>query len=383
MMLNIEVAKTTTMEAGEKIYQVALGQIKGVGYVLANKLMASFGSAQAIFQGSKQELSRTLKGYPQVIKTILSQDTVEQARELLVVNEKAGIRIVTAWDSDYPERLKYTYGAPTLLYLKGNVDLNYAKVISIVGTRKATSYGKRVIETLLHEFSTFPLLVVSGLAYGIDIHAHRVALELGIPTLGVVAGGVDVIYPNDHNKTALAMLEQGGVLSEHPCKTKPEVYQFAARNRIIAGLADATIVVEAGEKSGALITANYANEYNREVFAVAGSIYESYSTGCHQLVKTHQANLLTASVDIIDALNWNQEAMEVKNPTEVIKRFPKLTAVEKDAVQTMGDLQEEVHIDELSYRTQIPLSQLASTLLQLELKNIVRFLPGNKIRFAC
>ena len=238
------------------------------------------------------------------------------------------------------------------------------------------------METLLSELSAHPLLVVSGLAYGVDIHAHRTALELGLSTLAVVAGGVDTIYPAPHKKIAEAMLAQGGLLSEHPLRTKPEAHQFAARNRIIAGIADATIVVEAGKRSGALITANYANEYNREVFAVSGGIYEPYSAGCHQLIKTHQANLLTSAADIIYTMNWDEEVGTSKNTPDVLGSLPELTEVERGAVQTIGRLQKEVHIDELSYQTQIPLNQLAVILLQLELKKIVKVLPGKKFRLA-
>lgn len=260
------------MEVKEKIHQIALSQVKGVGYVLSNKLMACFGSAQAIFQGSLKELIRVLGGNRSLAQAILSKRGLAEANELWAAHNKADIRIITPWEEVYPQRLKHIYGAPTLLYLRGNVELNKARIISIVGTRRATDYGKKVVETLLSALSAYPLLVVSGLAYGVDIHAHRTAMELGLPTLAVLAGGVDTIYPALHKKVAEAMLARGGLLSEHPLETKPEAHQFAARNRLIAGVADATIVVEAGQSSGALITANYANEYDREVFAVAGSI---------------------------------------------------------------------------------------------------------------
>ncbi|MEL6539548.1 MAG: DNA-processing protein DprA [Bacteroidota bacterium] len=372
------------MDIQEKISQIAISQVKGVGQTLANRLIAYFGSAQAIFQSSPQKLTRALRGHSRLVDEILNESTVIKADTLLSAHNKVGINIITRWEEAYPERLKHAYGAPNLLYLRGNADLNQAKVISIVGTRRATSYGKRVVETLLSELSNYPLLLVSGLAYGIDIHAHRTALELGLPTLAVLAGGLDTIYPTPHKKVAEAMLSEGGLLSEHPLESELEVHQFVARNRIIAGVADATIVVEAGQKSGALITANYANDYNREVFAVAGSIYDPYSTGCHQLIKTHQANLLTSADDIICALNWDQEIAASKHNLLPLNRLPELTEPERGTVQTIDRLQKEVHIDELSYQTQIPLNQLAATLFQLELKQIVKPLPGNKFRLvAC
>jgi DNA processing protein len=370
------------MQGKEKIYQIALSQVKGVGYVLSRKLMAQFGSAQAIFQSTLQELTKAPGSSRSIAQEIRNSDAFPKAAQCLAAHNKANTRIITLWEDAYPERLRHIYGAPTLLYLRGNVDLNTAKVVSIVGTRSATNYGKRVVETLLSELSAYPLLLVSGLAYGVDIHAHRTALDLGLPTLAVVAGGVDTIYPAAHKKFAAAMLAQGGLLSEHPLCTKPEVHQFAARNRIIAGIADATIVVEAGQKSGALITAKYANEYNREVFAVSGGIYEPYSAGCHHLIKTHQANLLTSAADIVYAMHWDKAIPVSEHIMDVLDKLPELTEAERGAVQTIGKLQKEVHIDELSYQTQIPLNQLAAILLQLELKKIVKGLPGKKFRLA-
>ncbi len=366
----------------EKIYQIALSQTKGIGYVLANKLMASLGSAQSVFHSSARELSKALGGDYKLAKDIISQKGVEEAETLLADHIKAHIQVITPWEQSYPERLKHTTGAPTLLFCRGKTALNEPKVISIVGTRRATGYGKQVVEHLLRELSTYPVLIVSGLAYGIDIHAHRVAMELGLPTLAVVAGGVDKVYPLAHKKIAEAMLEEGGLLSEHPMNTQVEVHRFAARNRIIAGMADATVVVEAGEGSGALITAHYANEYNREVFAVAGGVYDKFSVGCHQLVKKHQASLLTDASDIIEGLNWHKDGGVKRDSLEVFRKSPDLNQVERGAVETIGQLQREVHIDDLSYQMQIPLNQLASVLLQLELKQVVRFMPGRKIRLA-
>ena len=366
------------MKVQEKIYQIALSQVRGVGYTLAQRLMAQFGSAQAVFQSTLPALRKALGPSRHLAPSIYNSDgVVTQANELLASHHKANIRVITSWETAYPERLKHTYGAPMLLYLRGNVDLNTAKIISIVGTRRATNYGRKAVEVLLSGLSAYPLLIVSGLAYGIDIHAHRVALALGLPTLAVLAGGVDTIHPKAHKTVAEAMLALGGLLSEHPLQSRPEAYQFAARNRIIAGIADATIVVEAGQKSGALITAHYANEYNREVFAVSGSIDAPYSVGCHHLIKTHQAHLLTSALDLVDALNWGTL---VPNAKSILQRLPELKSVEKKVVQAVGNL--EVHIDTLSYQTQIPLNQLSGILLKLELKKVVKALPGNKFRLT-
>ena len=368
------------MQVEEKLYQVALSQVRGVGYVLAQKLMARFGSAQAVFQSTPRELTQVPGVSQYIAQAIHNGDTYAQATEFVALHERANIRVLTPWEEAYPERLRHIDGTPTLLYLRGDVDLNAAKVLSIVGTRNATNYGKKVVEALLNELSAHTLLLVSGLAYGIDIHAHKTALAVGLPTLAVVAGGVDTIYPSAHKRVAEEMLTQGGLLGEHPLRTRPEAHQFAARNRIIAGIADATIVVEAGQRSGALITARHANAYNREVFAVPGSIYASYSVGCHHLIKTHQAHLLTSAADIAYAMHWDEEVPVARPVLDVLDRLSELTEVERNVVQVIGKLQREVHIDELSHQTQIPLNQLSAVLLQLELKKVVKFLPGRNFR---
>lgn len=370
----------TIMEVAEKIYQIALSRIKGVGYVLLQKLITQFGSAQAVFQHTYATLVQVPGVGKRLAQAIQTGATLTQAEQCLKAHEKANIRLITPWDPDYPVRLKHIYGVPTLLYLRGNVDLNAVKIISMVGTRRATNYGKKVVATLLEELSIYPLLVVSGLAYGIDIHVHRMALSLGLPTLAVIAGGVDRIYPVAHKRDAEAMLAQGGVLSEHPLHTAPEAYQFVARNRLIAGISDATVVIEAGQKSGALITANYANEYHKEVFAVSGDIFAPYAAGCHELIKTHRAHLLTTAADIVAGMSWEGPRTATRQQRDVVARTLKLTADERKTLQAIGA--SKVHVDELSHRIQIPAHQLSAILLQLELKQIVRMLPGNKFQLV-
>lgn len=369
----------------EKLYQIALSTIKGVGRAHSQKLMAHFGSAEAIFASSLTKLLKIPGLNSSLAKDILSKKSVAYAEKLLLYHEQVGVRIVTLWENDYPERLRHIPSAPLLLYIRGNVSFSSkdTKIISIVGTRRATDYGKKVIETLLSELSSYPLLIVSGLAYGVDIHAHKIALELGIPTLAVVAGCVRNVYPSAHQHIAQEMVaNEGAVVSEHPIQTKPELHRFAIRNRIIAGIADTTIVVEAGKKSGALITARWANEYSREVFAVSGSIYDTYSAGCHHLIKTHQANLLTSAADIVDVMNWHQSTIEKSKPLSVLQRFTDLTKIEQSAVSAIGMFHQEVSLEDLSTQAKIPMSQLAATMLSLEMKKIVKVLPGRKLRLA-
>lgn len=366
----------------EKLYQVALSLVEGVGTTLWKKLIAQFGSAEAVFQSSVKSLTRIPGSSSRLAYAILKKDTLSTAEALLIAHQRAKVQIISFYDAAYPERLKHTANAPPLLYFRGNADLNAARIISIVGTRNATDYGKKMVEKLISELCAYHVLIVSGLAYGVDICAHRGALKHGLPTLTVLAGSLDMIYPAMHKKVALAMLLQGGMLSEHPLGTSLETHQFPARNRIIAGIADATVVIEAGDKSGALITADCANSYDREVFAVPGSVYDTASSGCNYLIKTHQAHLITGAGDIAYIMNWDT-ANKAPRPSEpVMKKLPQLTTQEQGTVQALQKLHKEVHIDELSYQTSIPLSQLPSVLLQLELKNVVKFLPGNKFKLA-
>lgn len=366
----------------EKLYQVALSLVEGVGTTLWKKLIAQFGSAEAVFQSSVKSLTRIPGSSSRLAHAILKKDTLSRAEALLIAHQRAKVQIISFYDAAYPERLKHTANAPPLLYFQGNTDLNAARIISIVGTRNATDYGKKMVEKLISELCAYHVLIVSGLAYGVDICAHRGALKHGLPTLTVLAGSLDMIYPAMHKKVALAMLLQGGMLSEHPLGTSLETHQFPARNRIIAGIADATVVIEAGDKSGALITADCANSYDREVFAVPGSVYETASSGCNYLIKTQQAHLITGAGDIAYIMNWDT-ANKAPRPSEpVMKKLPQLTTQEQGTVQALQKLHKEVHIDELSYQTSIPLSRLPSVLLQLELKNVVKFLPGNKFRLA-
>ncbi|MEM7382844.1 MAG: DNA-processing protein DprA [Bacteroidota bacterium] len=366
----------------EKLCQVALSLVEGVGTTLWKKLIAQFGSAQAVFQSSAKSLIRIPGSSRRLAAAILKKDTLSTAEALLIAHQRASIEIISFYDAAYPERLRHTTDAPPLLYFRGNTNLNATRIISIVGTRKATAYGRQMVEKLISELCAYHVLIVSGLAYGIDICAHREALKYGLPTLTVLAGDSGTIYPSMHKKVALAMLAQGGILSEHPLGTVLETHQFPARNRIIAGIADATVVIEAGDKSGALITADCANAYDREVFAVPGSIYDASSSGCNYLIKTQQAHLITDAGDIAYIMNWDTDTNALRPSDPMLKKLPQLTTQEQGAVQALKKLHKAVHIDELSYQASIPLNQLPSIMLQLELKNVVKFLPGNKFRLA-
>jgi DNA processing protein len=367
----------------EKVCQLALSLIKGVGFTIWKKLIERLGSAMHLFDASPSAIKYTLKGIPlPIIQAILEKNTLKTAEKIIEEHAQRKINVISFFEVSYPERLKHIGKSPSFLYYQGNIAFDAPKIVSIVGTRNATVYGKKVVENLVSSLSEYNVVIVSGLAYGVDIHAHKAALAHGLPTLGVLASGLDKIYPEVHTKTALEMLANGGLITEFPIGSVLETFQFPNRNRIIAGLADATIVVEADRKSGAIITANFANAYNREVFAVPGNIYDTFSTGCNYLIKTQQAHLLTNIDDIAYIMNWNKKS-ESKPAVHInMRKLAELTREEQGAVYALNLSQKEMHIDELTQHTQLSSSHLSNILLQLELKNIVEFLPGNKFKLS-
>jgi DNA processing protein len=358
----------------EKIYQVAVGLIPGVGAATTKTLISYCGSAEQIFKTPKGKL----KGIPGVgdvtIENIQNKSVLHDAEEIVKRAEKLDTQILFYTDSDYPNRLKHIPDAPTLLYYKGSALVNPVKSIAIVGTRKATDYGKGVVRKLLEELASYKPLVVSGLAYGIDIQAHRDAIDLGIETIGVMANGTDIIYPAVHKNTAAKMINQGGLMSEYTFGSIAEPMRFPARNRIIAGMADVTIVVEATQSGGALITADIANSYDREVMAVPGRITDMASEGCNNLIKQNKAHTLTCASDLIELLNWDI------TPSQQATKNIILADLEEEELMIYAVLVDTdgIHIDELSWKSQLPMHKISSVLLQMEFKGIVKALSGKK-----
>ena len=259
-----------------------------------------------------------------------------------------------------------------MLYYKGSADVNYKRTISIVGTRRATNYGKARCEEIIEELKSREVLVVSGLAYGIDSCAHRRSLELGIDTIGVLGHGLDRIYPAQNRKLAEKMVEQGGLLTEFISKTNPDRENFPKRNRIVAGMVDAVLVIESDRKGGALITAEIANSYNRDVFAVPGRIGDDYSRGCHFLVKTNRAALVENGHDIAFLMGWDEQKVDKKIQTEL---FVNLTDEQKRILKTIQE-HKEITIDQLTIKTKLSTSKVAASLLTLEFEGFVKSLPG-------
>lgn len=363
----------------EKLYQVALTLVAGVGPLLAKHLISYCGSATAVFSSNRNKLGRVPGIGDKILTNLAAPQPLIEAEAILKKAGQEELQILTYTEAGYPYRLKQIADAPIVLYYRGTALLNHPRTIAIVGTRKATSYGKSVTEQLVESLQPYQPLIVSGLAYGIDIIAHRACLKAGIPTVGVMASGPDIIYPPAHRATATDILHQGGLLTEYPFGTQPDAYNFPARNRIIAGLADAVVVVEAAAKGGALITAELALDYNREVFAVPGSLMSEYSAGCHALISRQQAHIFRTTADLISELRWDSP-QEDKKP--LAASIPDLNEKEQAVVNLLEHEPAGYQIDELSWRCQIPLSQLAGVLLELELKGLVRALPGKKFALS-
>ena len=364
----------------DKLYQLALHLTPGLGSVLIRQLIAHLGTAEKVFKANYNTLVR-VEGIGAVTARVIGQkEALREAEIELKQVEKQGIQLIFYTDADYPRRLKSLYDAPALLYWKGNLDFNEGRFLGIVGTRKATDYGRGVVEEIVQGLIGTNTAVVSGLAYGIDIATHRACLKYQVPTVAAMATGIDNIYPTTHAKTAFEMQEMGGIITENRLHTKPDAVRFPARNRIIAGMSDATIVVEAAAKGGALITAEYANNYNRDVFAVPGNLSNSYSMGCNNLIRDHKAQIFTGVPDLLEALRWSPTS-----PSDASTRLAVLpdhfTQEESQIIALLrqkGDMQ----VDDLTWESQILPSKLANLLLNLELQGYVRVLPGKRFTLA-
>lgn len=355
------------------LHQIALTKINGVGPVIARHLLDHFQAAEAIFAAPRKELLAIPGIGSRLAAAILESRVLREAENELRFIEKHRIQTLFWNENSYPKRLKECPDAPLLLYYKGNTDLNASRIISIVGTRNATSYGKLICSEFVRDLQPYGVSVISGLAYGIDSHAHRNALTYGLPTVGVLGHGLDRIYPSANREMAARMLDQGGLLTEFPSGTNPDKRNFPMRNRIIAGLSDVTIVIEAAIKGGALITAEIANTYNRDVCAFPGNLNQEFSSGCNYLIKTNRAHLITGATDLAYLMNW--EIDERKQPPKQLPLHVSLDKTEQqvyDAIQAAG----QIAIDELSRRLQWPQSKLAITLLEMEIKGVIAVLPG-------
>ncbi|HYG19711.1 MAG TPA: DNA-processing protein DprA [Ohtaekwangia sp.] len=362
-----------------KIAQLALHFIPGIGDYTVRQLISYCGDAEKVFRTPKGRLLK-IPGIGDVIaESIRTGGLYKEAEREIKKAEKEGTTLLFFTDKEYPTRLKQIPDAPSLLYVKGNADYENPKTVGIVGTRKATDYGKACVEELIEGLKPHGALVISGLAYGIDIQAHKQALRNGLPTVGVMGSGIDVIYPAAHKDVAKKMLAHGGLMTENRFGAVPDAHNFPARNRIIAGLSDALVVVEAAEKGGALITAEIANSYNKDIFAFPGNIGQSYSEGCNNLIKNHKAYLITGVKDLEYLMNWDLQSPRVKTQKLSLDTFE---PEERTVLEVLFSNNNKLMIDEISWKSTIPVSQLASILLGLEFKGVVSSLPGKIYKIA-
>lgn len=359
--------------SSELFYQLALTLVPNIGDVHAKLLLQQFGNASTIFKAPHRELER-LEGIGTVransIRTFNDFHLVEAELRFI---EKYKIKTLFLTDPEYPQRLLNCYDSPTLLFYKGTADLNASKVLAIVGTRSNTDYGKQFTEDLIAALSSQQALIISGLAIGIDAYAHKAALKNDLPTVGVVGHGLDKIYPSVNKGLARDMaLQNGGILSEFFSGTLPDKHNFPLRNRIVAGMSDATIVVETLISGGSMITAKLADAYNRDVFAVPGRTTDTKSKGCNYLIKNNKAILLTDADQLLDIMGWQEKKKKVKKQKEL---FIELTPEEKQVIDILKQ-KESVHIDEINISSGLSSSAVAAAILNLELQSVIGSMPG-------
>jgi DNA processing protein len=356
------------------LHQVALTLVPNIGAVQAKILVNHFGDAAAIFKAKKSVLDK-LEGIGEIRAASIREFTsFKRAEEEIAFIEKYKIIPLFLTDEAYPKRLLNCYDPPAILYYRGRANLNAAKIIAIVGTRSKTDYGKQLTERLVADLEEQQILVISGLALGVDAVAHKAALKHKMPTVAVMAHGLDKIYPAEHTVLAKDIIkENGGLLTEFRSKTKPDKHNFPSRNRIVAGMSDATIVIETDIKGGSMITAELANGYNKDVFAFPGRTTDNKSAGCNYLIKNNKAILLTGAQDIIDMLGWADKMTKPKKQQKEL--FIQLSEEEKIIVELLKE-KETVPIDELRIKSNLNSSMVAAAILNLELQNVVTSLPG-------
>ncbi len=359
----------------ELLYRVALTKIPMVGAVTTKNLISHCGSAEAVFNAKKKELLNVPNVGLAIAENILNQNVLKWAEREISFIEKNDIKVLFHTDPDYPKRLRDENDCPVMLFYKGTADLNHGRVVAIVGTRKPTAYGIRMVEDITEGLGLYNALVVSGLAFGIDVAAHRKCLELNIPTIGVMGSGLQRIYPTQNTDTAHRMCTQGGLLTEYPSDEGPDAKHFPMRNRIIAGMCDALVVVETAAQGGSMITAHMGLSYGKDLFAVPGRAGDKMSQGCNNLLKQRKAHFIESAADIAAIMRWDEKS---KNAIIQPQLFTHLSDKEKIIIDILKQFEKGALIDTLSFQSQISHSFIAGLLLELEFKGLVRSLPGKR-----
>lgn len=358
------------------LYQIALTLVPQIGPVQARHLATHFETARAIFHASGNTLKR-IDGIGEARAAAIKsfRDFAQAEKEIAFIEQ---FRIIPLFITHpaYPKRLLNCYDCPVLLYFKGNADLNAARIISVIGTRSHSEYGRLITEKLIADLTHPGVLVISGLAHGIDAVAHKAALKNGLPTVGVLAHGLSQVYPSQHTSLAREIVKEGGgLLTEFMSPAMPDRHQFPARNRIVAGLSDATIVVETGVKGGSMITAELANGYNRDVFAIPGKVTDPKSAGCNYLIRNHKASLLTDAAGLKESMNWDAALAPAGKNNKQKQLFIELSREERLLVDLLQE-KESMHIDEINQRSGLSNSTVAAAILNMELQNIIFAHPG-------
>jgi DNA processing protein len=360
------------MTEQDLFYLLALQRVEGVGDIMAKKLLTHCGSAEAVFATKTVKLAAIDGVGSMLLKSLKNKSVFEKANKELEFVKSNDINVVSFQDENYPDRLKHCIDGPLLLFTSGNIDLKNRRIISIVGTRQITSYGMEFCRKLIEDLAPLDPIIVSGFAYGVDIVAHQLAMEHKLQTIGVVAHGLNQIYPKTHKKYVAKVEENGGFMTEFWSSSNPDKENFVRRNRIVAGMSEATIVIESADRGGSLITANMANDYNRDVFAVPGRVTDKYSQGCNNLIKTQKANVLTSAADLVYILNW-----DIQKETKPVQKqlFVTLEDDEQKVYDYLLKTGKEL-MDIIALRCDFPIYKISGMLLNMELKGVVRPLPG-------
>jgi DNA processing protein len=360
------------MTEQDLFYLLALQRVEGVGDIMAKKLLTHCGSAEAVFKTKTTQLA-AIDGVGSILlRNLKNQAVFDKANAELEFIRTNEINVVHFQGENYPERLKHCIDGPLLLFTSGKIDLKNRKIISIVGTRQITSYGTEFCRKLIADLAPLDPIIVSGFAYGVDIVAHQLAIEHNLQTIGIVAHGLNQIYPKTHKKYVAKVEENGGFMTEFWSTSNPDKENFVRRNRIVAGMSEATIVIESADRGGSLITANIANDYNRDVFAVPGRVTDKYSQGCNNLIKTQKANVLTSAADLVYILNW-----DIQTKTKPVQKqlFVTLDDDEQKVYDYLLKTGKEV-MDIIALRCDFPIYRISGMLLNMELKGVIRPLPG-------
>jgi DNA processing protein len=361
----------------ELIYRLGITLIPNIGDINAKKLIAYCGSAEAVFNEKKSTLIK-IPGIGQIVcNSILESNVLKTAEKEIEFLEKNNFTIHYYLDKNYPKRLKHCSDSPILLFSDGKIDFNAEKSIGIVGTRQITEYGKSAVVKFIEGLAPYNPLVVSGLAFGVDILAHKECVKQNIPTVGILAHGLDMLYPKEHFKTVQKMKENGGIATEFFSNTNPDRENFPKRNRIVAGMCDIILVVEAAEKSGSLITADIAHSYNRDVAAIPGRIGDSTSKGCNKYIKLNKASLVEGPEDIAYMMGWTKDNEKKEAFTPSL--FIELSTDESKIIDIVKEKQ-KIAIDDLSFLSEFSMSKTSGLLLNLELKGVVKSLPGKMVQ---